>query len=131
MTRPTCLILVAGAVWWATAQSLPPRLTITGTVRDPLSGAVPGARIELRKTGEAVSRTATADVTGAFRFDDIAPGTYEIDVEQEGFNPVVSRVRVGTRAPAPLTIILSIAALHQGVTVDERISQVSTETSEN
>jgi hypothetical protein len=128
--RLACLILLVGALRCAIGQSPPPRFAISGTVRDPLSGGLPGARIELRKSGEAVQRTV-ADVGGGFHFDDVAPGNYEIEVEQDGFNPAVSRLRVGSRPPAPLTIVLSLAALHQGVTVDERLSQVSTEASEN
>jgi hypothetical protein len=120
--RPVYLIAILSLVWSADGQSPSSRFAVSGTVQDPTRAAVPGASVVLRKTGDTVQRTAT---------DDIAAGNYEIEVQHDDFNPEVSRVRVGSRAPAPLTIVLSVATLHHGVTVDEQTSQISTETSEN
>src|SRR5215831_7324710 len=73
----------------------------------------------------------TVGITGTFRFDNVAAGDYEIEIRREGFQPSVSRIRVGSRSPAPLRIVLSVAELRQGVTVDSQPDQVSTETSQN
>jgi hypothetical protein len=129
--RLVYLISALAIAWSASGQSPPVAFALSGTVQDPSKAAVPGASIVLRKAGDAARRTTNADVTGAFRFEQVATGSYEIEVRHDGFNPAVSRVRVGSRPPAPLTIVLSVAALRQGVTVDEQTSQISTETSEN
>jgi hypothetical protein len=93
--------------------------------------AIPGARIALKKTGETAQRETMADGTGAFRFDGLTTGNYEIEVQHEGFRPSVSRIRIGSRPPAPITIVLAVAELRQDVTVDSQVTQVSTETSDN
>jgi hypothetical protein len=122
------LVLTMG--WCAPAQS-PPTFSITGTVQDPSTAGIPGAAVVLRKAGETVDRVATSDGTGTFRFENITPGNYEVDVRQEGFKPSVTRVRVGPRLPSALAVVLSVADLRQGVTISDQISQVNTETSEN
>src|SRR5207244_8799589 len=68
---------------------------------------------------------------GTFRFEGVPPGNYEVRVEQQGFKPSVSRVRVGNQSPRPLSVVLALADLQQQVTVQEQLSQVSTNTSEN
>jgi hypothetical protein len=116
--------------WRAWAQ-LPPAYSISGAVQDSSTAGIPGASILLRKAGEAGQRVATTDGTGAFRFDEVTAGNFEIEVRQEGFKPSITRVRVGPKTPSLVTVVLSVAELRQGVTVSDQISQVSTETSEN
>ena len=71
------------------------------------------------------------EATGTFHFDGVAAGDYEVEIRHAGFQPSLSRVRVGSRPPAPLRIVLTVAELRQGVTVDEQADQVTTETSQN
>jgi hypothetical protein len=48
-----------------------------------------------------------------------------------GFQPSLSRVRVGSRLLPPLRIVLTVAELCPGVTVDEETDPVTAETSQN
>jgi hypothetical protein len=123
------LLLTLSIGWIAWPQSL--AYSITGVVQDSSTAGIPGALISLRRAGETGQRVTTADGTGAFRFDEVTTGNYEIEVRQDGFNRSIIRIRVGARTPAPLTVALSVAELRQGVTVSDQISQVNTETSEN
>src|SRR5262249_33655835 len=59
----------------------------------------------------------TADNVGSFRFDGIRAGSYQLRVTVEGFKRSTTRVRVGTRTPAPQRLVLDLAALAQGITV--------------
>ena len=124
------LVLVMSIEWLAWAQA-PAVNSISGVVQDSSAAGIPGASITLTKAGEAGQRVAAADSTGAFRLDELTAGNYEIEVRKEGFKPSITRVRIGARPPAPLTVVLSVAELRQGVTVSDQISQVSAETSEN
>jgi hypothetical protein len=106
------------------------RLAITGTVLDSSGASVPAAKVVLRRGTDAPQSTAT-EPNGAFRFDQVARGDYEIEIRQDGFRSSITRVRVGARPPAPLKIVLVVAELKQDVTVDSRTEQVSTDTSDN
>src|SRR5260370_239681 len=83
----------------AFGQSRTSALSISGSVVDPSNASVAGAKVTLRKAGEAAPRLATADASGAFRFDAPAAGDYEIEIRHEGFQPWKSRIRVGGRFP--------------------------------
>ena len=122
------LILVLGTVW---SQSPPSAPSITGVVMDSSNASVAGATVTLRRMSDHAQRIATVEATGIFRFDGVAPGDYEVEIRHVGFQPSLSRMRVGSRSPAPLKIVLAVAELREGVTVDSQTDQVSTETSQN
>src|SRR5215831_20815864 len=71
-------------------------LVINGIVEDQSGAAFFGARVDLLKDGEQ-QRTETTDVSGAFRFDKIQPGNYEVRTQKEGFKTDISKITVGTR----------------------------------
>jgi hypothetical protein len=105
------LLVVLSTVW---AQSPQPAPSITGVVVDSSNASVAGATVTLRRMADATQRVATVEPTGTFRFDGVAPGDYEVEIRHEGFQPSVSRVRVGPRSPARLKIVLAVAELRQG-----------------
>ena len=94
------------------------RISVGGNVIDASGAAVPAAMVGLKGLdGRAVRQESAAD--GAFRFDDVAPGRYDIAAEHPGFRRYTAAIRVGARSPAPLTIRLSLAVLEQTLEVGE------------
>src|SRR5215813_8260301 len=82
----------------ATAQST--FVSVRGNVRDQSGANVPNALVTLTALNAAVRSspdpwTVRTTIDGAFSFDKVAPGTYEIQVRQEGFNIATTRVSVG------------------------------------
>src|SRR5215831_8057012 len=107
-----------------------PNLVINGIVQDQTGAAFFGARVDLLKDGEQ-QRTETTDVSGAFRFDKIQPGNYEVRTQKEGFKTDISKITVGTRSPGRLRIVLSIETLNQQITVNDNTPDLNTDPSEN
>ena len=56
-------------------------------------------------------QSTTADGVGTFRFDNVAPGQYELRATFEGFKPASTRVRVGPRPPGAQKLVLALAGL--------------------
>ena len=112
------------------AQS-PSGIAVTGTVLDPHQAGVLGAKVTLKVGDGAEVQSTSADSLGAFRFADVPPGNYDVQIEQQGFKPSVSRVRVGTQALRPLRVVLALADVQQQVTVSAELTQVSTNTADN
>jgi hypothetical protein len=112
------------------AQS-PSGFSIAGTVLDPHQAGVFHAKVTLKRADGSDVQITSADSTGAFRFERVPPGNYEVRIEREGFKSSVSRVRVGNQAPRALNIMLSLAEVRQEVTVDAELAKVSTNTSDN
>ena len=59
--------------------------TVVGTVKDASGGVVPGAQVTITNTGTSTSRSATTDANGYYTFPNLAPGTYAVKVQKEGF----------------------------------------------
>lgn len=98
-------------------------LSLTGVLLDPSSATVPGATVMLRQG--AAEWTAATGPAGEFRFENLAPGNYDLLISVVGFDPVRRPVRVGAQPPRPAVIRLKLADLKQEVTVAEQHSQVS------
>jgi hypothetical protein len=109
------LVLLLAASGIAGAQ--PARgVPVTGAVQDQSGAVLVDATVELLNGG-AVVQTAKTDANGAFRFEGIKAGAYELRVNVEGFAPTTTKLRVGARAPSPQKVILPLAQLSQEITV--------------
>ena len=81
--------------------------------------------------GMAVAHTLT-DGRGAFRFDNVTPGDYQLDIQKDGFRQIRIPVKAGAK-PLPLRVVLPISVPNQEIAVraDETASQVGTEMAQN
>jgi outer membrane receptor protein involved in Fe transport len=131
----TILVLTASRV----AAAQPSRgVTLAGTVQDQTGAVLPGATVQLvavdaafagrsAPTAASDARTAVSDAAGAFRFERVPPGTYDLHADFPGFKPNVTRIRVGARPPNPATIVMEIEGLSQEVSVTGGGNQTGTE----
>jgi outer membrane receptor protein involved in Fe transport len=88
------------------AWAAPPAGVVEGVAKDSLERALSGAQLRLETPdGKVLGRTAT-DAQGHFTFSGIAPGTYAVVGEQQGFDPATAIVTVGPSegANADLTL---------------------------
>src|SRR3989454_10220603 len=117
-------------IWLYLVSQAQTNLVISGTVEDPSGARFLGAEVELLRDGTQM-RTTTTDASGAFRFDRLQPGSYEVRTHKEGFKSDTTKVTLGTRSPGRLRIVLSIETLNQQITVNENSAAISTDSSEN
>lgn len=128
--RSLLLLLLAGFVA-ARAQSIPVAGAIAGTVLDQDAAVLRGAQVTLKGGEPSHSLSVTTDASGAFRFENLSAGDYEILVTKEGFKPMTARVAIGARPPAPLRIVLPVADLRQEVSVSAANTQANTDAGGN
>ncbi|HJZ74235.1 MAG TPA: TonB-dependent receptor [Vicinamibacterales bacterium] len=118
-------LLTIGVLAIAIGQSAPRSAAVAGVVQDQTGAVLPGAAVTLSSSGAATAtQQVMTDRSGLFRFERVVPGDYVIRSEFPGFTPKETRVRVGARAPSPLTIVLAI----EGVTQEVSVSGASAET---
>jgi outer membrane receptor protein involved in Fe transport len=60
--------------------------SITGTVTDPSSAAVPGAKVTATSVERGVSYSAETNDSGLYRISQLPAGTYNLKVEKSGFS---------------------------------------------
>src|SRR5262245_4852499 len=125
-------LLSIGVLTLVLAQAAPRGVAVAGVVQDQTGAVLPGATLTLSASGPAArTQEMTTDQNGAFRFEQILPGEYDIRAEFQGFTPKVTHVRVGARAPSPLTIVLPIEGVTQEVSVSSGSAQTSTAAESN
>lgn len=104
----------------------------TGTVVDANGAAVAGATVTLTNEGTNVSFNTQTSSTGAYAFDLIPPGTYNISVEKAGFKKFVSTGNVvQINQPATVNVTMQVGDVSALVTVAATAEAVQTSSSGN
>src|SRR5229473_5030496 len=104
---------------------------VSGVVLDPSNAAIAGAKVTLHGGSLENEPTTVTDLAGHFEFAGVTPGSYEVEVQREGFKILKSHVKVGLHPSAPLRIVLPLAELHEEVTTTDSQGQLSREATEN
>ena len=108
------LLLCFGAVASAQEQSG----SIQGIVKDASGAVLPGATVEARSANVVGVNTAIADASGAYRFQGLPPGRYELTVTLQGFTTVkVPDVQLQLGQVLKIDVPLAIATLAETVQV--------------
>jgi hypothetical protein len=95
-----------------------PQFAIGGTVHDASGSLLPGATVSLLLPGTAPVPSALTDANGEFKLVLPGPGSYQVEVQDEGFAPYTASAIANDVAPvATLEIVLKVAATTQTVEV--------------
>jgi carboxypeptidase family protein len=106
------------------------RQRVRGVAIDATGAVLPSAPVVLVSASNEIARTTT-DASGAFSFDSVPAGRYEIRVAFDGFQPTTARVTVGSRPPGPVRVTLPLANVTQEITVSTQSEAVTTTASAN
>ena len=105
--------------------------TITGTVSDPTSAAVPDATVTVKNAATGQSRSVQTNASGVFLFPDLPIGSYTMEITKSGFE---TQKRTATELLTGQTIgidvSLKIGTQVETVEVGTETQQVQTATSE-
>ena len=107
-----------------------PTGTILGTVKDSSGASVPGATVTVRNTDTNLTKTATTEQDGSYRFPELAVGHYEMKAEAAGFR---TENRTGLTLEITqqgvINFALQVGSTTQQVTVSSEIPMVNTQDS--
>jgi hypothetical protein len=91
--------------------------SIQGTVTDQSQAVVAGAHVAAVFQATGVTRTATTNDTGSFRFDFVPAGAYQVKVTKQGFASVVQATELLVGQSATVNVTLSPGAATEVVEV--------------
>src|SRR5262245_42216151 len=98
---------------------------ITGTVKDPQGGGVPGARIQVRNNRPALIRSTLSSNAGVFFLAALPLGSYDLSASQPGFAEVrITSVRLAIGETKTLDLNLKIGQNTEQISVTARSSEL-------
>jgi hypothetical protein len=107
--------------------------SVSGMVLDPSGAAIPNAQVILLSPDGRELARVTSDKDGNFQFEKLAAGNYKIAVQAPGFRETAAELKLGSRQPAPLRVVLAIEMQNEVVNVagGDVSMAVTTDVSEN
>ena len=100
---------------------------LSGTVTDPGSGAIPGAKVTATETSTAARQTITTDGRGFYSFQSLPIGRYDVDVSATGFAPLRrTGVAINVDSKVVVDAPLVIGEKTETVTVSGSAARVET-----
>ena len=103
-----------------------------GHITDPTGALIAGAKIAVNTIAGAEVKTTTADATGVFQVNGLAPGSYVVHVSFEGFAPFASpAISLAAGQAKRLDISLAMAVEQESVIVSDESQMVNVEAGGN
>ncbi|MBM3782844.1 MAG: carboxypeptidase regulatory-like domain-containing protein [Acidobacteria bacterium] len=101
---------------------------ISGEVRDSSGAVIAGARVTITNTGTGGVRENFSNDAGLYAFPSLAPGTYNLRAEKQGFKAALSNnVQIQVQQSARLDLELQIGQVSESIEVSAAAAVLSTE----
>ena len=123
-----CVLLLLVAALPAHAQYT---ANIQGIVEDPSAAGIANAKVDLINLATQVAATTTSDASGNYRFLSLAPGTYKVTAEAQGFKRAETTITLQTNQTLNVPITLEVGTLTESVTVSGQTPLVNTAETRN
>ncbi|MEJ2008152.1 MAG: carboxypeptidase regulatory-like domain-containing protein [Acidobacteriota bacterium] len=99
--------------------------SLAGAVYDPTGAVIPAAKVTI--VGPTGSRSMSTDPSGNFTFRDLAPGSYQVNVEKSGFKSYkASGAQVNVNQVTTIHVTLVVGATTQTVEVTSPAVRIDT-----
>ena len=105
--------------------------SLVGTVRDATGAAMPGVRLSLKNADTGQLRGGATDENGAYSFNTLLPGTYELSLSKDGFKSQREQgVAVVVNNVTRKDTSLQIGQVSDSVTVESSVATLQTDRAE-
>ena len=123
-----CLLLLFGSQVYGQAVTS----NLIGTLTDQKGLVLPGIDVQLTEQATKAVRTAQTSAAGVFRFPNLNPGTYSLDVKAQGFKSYTeTAISIASSETRDLgKIVLQIGNIQEQITVIAEATPVQTASSE-
>jgi hypothetical protein len=129
LTRLLCLTLASGLGAVSISYGQEVRATVTGQVSDPSGSPIPGAAITMTDVSRNASVTTESNASGVYATPYLAPGTYVLTAEVDGFKRFVrENIVLEAQDRTRVDIQMELGQITESVTVTDSVSPLQTET---
>ena len=129
----TLVLMAALAVWAPSARVFGQavRATLLGTITDASGAVVPKAKVTATEVNTNIVREVQTNESGNYTFPDLAPGNYDVAVEQTGFKKAIRHgVDVLVDTTIRVDLRLETGAMVETVSVTAEVPLLQTDRSD-
>ncbi|HXJ38733.1 MAG TPA: carboxypeptidase-like regulatory domain-containing protein, partial [Bryobacteraceae bacterium] len=102
--------------------------SIVGTVNDPTSAAITGARVTAINKQTGVQRQTTSNDAGGYTFAAVQPGSYEVKIAKDGFRVGADEgVEVTSNNTTRVDMALQVGAVSDAITIEASAAALQTD----
>ena len=101
--------------------------SLQGVITDQTGAIIPGSVVTITQTETSASRQEVTTETGAYRFLQVPPGPYKVEVQLPGFTTKVSQVTLQVGVPETLNLQLAVGQATDVVSVVAETTTINTE----
>jgi hypothetical protein len=121
------LVVLFAALMFCAPLSASVGGSISGTVKDSSGSVVPGASVVVREIDTGLVYHTRTDHNGDFTFPVLAVGSYDLDVEKQGFRSYQRKgVRLDTNAALTFGVALTVGDVAQTIHVTDNTLHLET-----
>ena len=122
-------VILLLACWGANPAFAEPNATLTGRVTDPTRGVVVGATVTATNVETNISTEKETNEEGLYRFPNLPPGTYRVEVVKSGFKTIVREgLELRVQDIVALNFEMEIGSMTDSITVQEGTPLLQAET---
>ena len=121
----SALCMCLAMCWASRAQNT--LAAFRGTVQDSAGGRVASATVSVGNSEQSLSRETRTDSLGEFRFEDLRPGEYLLQISATGFADARSVVTVALSSVRQIHVTLQPKAIAEKVVVNAAQQSITTE----
>ena len=122
--------LIGSFVFSTLLFSQAPTANLTGLIKDPSGGVIPGAHLRLVSTTLGTEYTTLSNGSGYYSFELLPGGDYRLTIDKAGFNTVErAGIHLAVQETTRMDFTLPLGAASQQVTVSGSATTLQTETS--
>jgi hypothetical protein len=113
------VLFVFAALSLATAAHAQFDASLRGTVTDPSGAVIPGATVTLTNKETNQVKTSQSDASGIYTFNALAPGSYGVTAQRQGFKKKeIAQVVLIPEQPNALDVTMELGDVAETVTVN-------------
>ena len=86
---------------------------LTGVVTDPTGAVIPNIKVQLKDLKQGGNRETKTSDAGVYRFSLLPSGTYEVDVDASGFQPIGNTTTVNIGQITTLDLKLALKSINE------------------
>jgi len=122
-----CLLIQLAALMIGAMPAAAQTSSVQGIVTDAQGAVIPSAVVTLTSSATSASRREVTTDAGTYKFLQLAPGAYKVDVEKPGFKVNVSNIVLQVDVPSTLNVQLDVGQATETVNVTAEATVVNTE----